>query len=996
MELTNAGAKYRRPLDVPVPQDHVLRPLTQADAQGMVPQPVDNHHHLHHHHRAAPTAAAGAPMSNRRGSDTPASKTHHRHNAPIRPTGIITSMRGGAGIPTSTFCDLCTHFGTRSRLEANPDVSAEDFLEEALEILHLHPDSDWSFFIDQYNNQEPNKKIIDKPFVRSFTVTRSNFDHIYDQYLKARISDRLEDWTLVAEYRHKRLDPSATAPPTFRLPDLIRNGKPTRGPLPDEADRPPYDPTAGYMPRKPFFEKMFKIYGTDGEHREFGNSASDFTTAVASLLGLKHADWPIWISFYSKHTGHHQDHHGGQLFSHSQQFTHASNVRIYNNRIAPRITPDNSNSTIVAHLQTENPPVGWPMRRDYQTTYASVLTAAPNAPATAPLFCGVHGLQTHDDAEQFMHQAMALQIDVTKNFNVDFYSNHLMPKDADQEYRTWNHTIVMSAAGSPDEYNTYVRHRLFDPEQSWDVVFRNGADQAADFRRFPVAEKPVEPDVPIIDTSGGDTGTQSSGPPSYPSPTTSDDTMSDADSLPAANPKPDNTSTGPPVLHCAKGHIFGYWGKVDLMAVFESKKMEIAKANGDDVLRDLDDDEEYHEFQLEALALLALTAAGTDMWHFYVDIHNGDTPTTLVCRPDDAFEIYQNHIRPAVRADGIWPIFLHMDHHKVSTTTLEPPASLTDIVRITSSATGDLRKHRTAYWKIPRHLNKRYAVNQVADQFFRAMQVINVDEEYRRFGADSFLFEKTNNAIEYPLGFAGMELTADIWKNTEKMVRGKPKHYIADVSPAPTGATDCGVRLAGTHHTGLWNSQTTTTHLASEILNLCEKYLAHNALPHSITVWRSARERERFDEGCVVEVDKVEYMGNDLQMFNDRYEGESDAPTNSYWFKANWKTFTVNDLAHPENPPVAWNPRAPHKGPTMKAFREELKQLLGDHAPAGKTGFAITVPAVYQRFVIDDTTTEEQWCKNIFQCFLGSNLFVQRCDITASKFCCQELSRNQH
>ncbi|CZR66616.1 uncharacterized protein PAC_16517 [Phialocephala subalpina] len=148
--------------------------------------------------------------------------------APVQTSGTPVNMRGGAGKDEKNSHFLYSHYNKGRQIvetkkeKGHPVVIREDFRDAAQLLLQYDEDSDWEYVVDQYRNQEAHKNIAEKNFVRSFKVTKSTFDKVFDDYLKARVSNTLHDWGMVVRYDHT----PSQAPATFRLPSTDAAGNP--------------------------------------------------------------------------------------------------------------------------------------------------------------------------------------------------------------------------------------------------------------------------------------------------------------------------------------------------------------------------------------------------------------------------------------------------------------------------------------------------------------------------------------------------------------------------------------------------------------------------------------------------------------------------------------------------------------------------------------------------------------------------------------------------
>jgi len=150
---------------------------------------------------------------------------HRRHGAPDHRGGA--HLRGGAG-PTTNSIPLYGPGQSRSTV-SKVSLNHETFKDAALRLLGWDKDKPFQFFIDLYNNQELKKGDPKKKWVRCFTLTNDNYEYMWDNFLKARFTNDLEDWPLRVVSRAAEEKPD----PEFALPtkNAVYPGKIPQQPL---------------------------------------------------------------------------------------------------------------------------------------------------------------------------------------------------------------------------------------------------------------------------------------------------------------------------------------------------------------------------------------------------------------------------------------------------------------------------------------------------------------------------------------------------------------------------------------------------------------------------------------------------------------------------------------------------------------------------------------------------------------------------------------------
>lgn len=147
--------------------------------------------------------------------------------------------------PTTTSADphyVYTDYGGRVKvgtiLEGGHHVvQPAIFRAAALRLLGLEETDDWIYAVDQYRNQELNKKDRDKPFLRTFNDTKDTFNLVYNSYLEARVSNTLHDWVMVVRFE----DLPDQAPRSFRLPSRDSRGSPPEREIEQEREEIQHD-----------------------------------------------------------------------------------------------------------------------------------------------------------------------------------------------------------------------------------------------------------------------------------------------------------------------------------------------------------------------------------------------------------------------------------------------------------------------------------------------------------------------------------------------------------------------------------------------------------------------------------------------------------------------------------------------------------------------------------------------------------------------------------
>ncbi|PBP27596.1 hypothetical protein BUE80_DR001478 [Diplocarpon rosae] len=546
-----------------------------------------------------------------------------RARLPIQPTGTALGMRGGAG----TTRVLYNHYGGSKVLSLSRStqlVSAAEFRDAALDLLQLHPDSNWVIIFDQYNNSERFKGDLQKKFVRSFEVTKDNFRKIFDAYLQARISNKEDDWIIVAAYKHLRLPGGEKFPATF----APSSSTATRGSLPDAKSRPPFSPTADHVPAPPTAalaatparptavisppgprRKIYHYKGpasslaSDGsDESTFEDSAAALEEAIERLMRKTKARWLVCITMYSA---------GGNR---TASITFPSGASDLAYRQFTSFAADSS--AIVCHEPTITAPAQWPRSRQ------------PKPPrGEAPIYHlnSSLGRRVKDDSRDFFTQALSmLGLDASDawEFYVGFYADETKE---DAEARYFRSEVRVNKDTAADIYGSRIRDFLFDRFQDYHVTVRTAS--ARGLRRF--------------DSKQTDFGIPSS--PNAP---------------PAQAPQ--RSLWDPPLL---KDHIYAYGG------TFPVENLTSAA------------------FISACLALLGLYEGDEWQFFVETYDHRGrQSDWARWTKTGRNAERFKNEILPRRNSDdGTWPVFVRRTNVGPSAGALQPPADQTDVCRLKMS-----------------------------------------------------------------------------------------------------------------------------------------------------------------------------------------------------------------------------------------------------------------------------------------------------------------------
>ncbi|KAH7400196.1 hypothetical protein BKA64DRAFT_707882 [Cadophora sp. MPI-SDFR-AT-0126] len=859
---------------------------------------------------------------------------------PIQPTGSPLQLRGGGG---NSYRYLYSRYGASIKLKAVDDeVSADDFRKAALKALDLDPGSEWTIVVDQFENSVRYKKTPNKPFVRSFIISKNDFEKTFQSYVQARISD--ENWALSVDYYHLRMNGEKFTG-TFSIPargprntDVLNLAKLPKGRPLNHKDvtHLPSDTPALSKPGQaaPKVKAAGKVVAYPIElSQPFEDSAESFTGSIKVLLpGCSRS---VTVSLYLNELDDASTKWATPL-DHSILFPLTANLRQYM-AIQRRVFQQTS-WTVVVHETTIQPPSHWPPGdKPRKASQAMSSLQARKTREIATIYRNKEGREIKPKSQSFRNRALRLLgIDPHSDweFAVDLYSNQLDRVDGASRALDFSHTIQITKASLEKKFEEDVRPRLFRGEADWNIVVRpSNENPVASFTAFNVL--PFKP------------------PPTFPSPTMRPPFRTTPDQvMQGSEPTRDtNSTTASSTISTSPAYIYGYGGKVKVEKNAES-------------------------FQAGARVLLGLHG-GYKGWSFTVDLHHKSPPTVIKVSEATCSEQFEEQIKniPGT-AEYPWPVFVRKCD-KISSKDLTPPKSISNYVVLRG-------KDRESYWKLPTPRDSRYGMNQIQDDFFSAM-LVHYPVDVPRPAQDVTL-------LNTPLGFGGMEVTEQFYNAVNKKI----DNYNADgfavcESLPPPGlalAEDVGIRLPGTERYSTFQ-RGDFCGLARAIRELSRTVLLDHddsdkpalSLPDQFRVWISAADREGDGKSRLFDYAHSGDIPGALESWI-----QSEDITESVrciWFRPEWKHFTVTeqittdtadmDMDDNQGQTFQWDAT---EDATLQSFRTAFSTLSEHGDDLFTENFEIIVAKRNQRFVVNSSTTEDEWRKHIFDYFHNNELRV--------------------
>lgn len=560
------------------------------------------------------------------------------------------------------------------------------------------------------------------------------------------------------------------------------------------------------------------------------------------------------------------------------------------------------------------------------------------APKTRTLYnhyAGSHTVNVGDDGlvplGEFLNAALyLLDLHPASKWIIVFDQYNNLERSNDKRSMTFVRSFEASRSDFAKMYETYLQARISNEGEDWIIVVQY--KHVRDGEMYPPL---IFNTQLVMSDSRGTLPAQNTRPLNIASAS-----HLPATSTPTAPPRHPAILTGPPLL---KDYIYGYRGRTKV-AGLDSKS-----------------------FAEAAVGILALDY-DLDDWFIHVDIWGPGGLKSLTMSKRTLDDKYKDHILSVRNADGTYPMFVRdtrdtlLNPSPVSNGQMQPDTHQRDVVRLTD------QNGRTAYWRIP-DPTVRFGINQIQDDFFMAMQVLFSPGKLR---------PRENVIIGgVDLGPGGLELTQELWN---QLVRdySSPEavEYTVTVEDKSlnrmTSGTLAPVRMAGATKFGYYTEGDFDS-LAEEINKLLADALKLGGArkkPAELGIWYTPEDREDGVRPQVLQFTPPTQLAQRLKKW---FESQNGRKTNCLWFRPIWTEFEVIDLDNAANKSI-WKPAASQSGETLEAFRLFLNEVF----PLERAiGFQVSIAESGQRFVVDTTTTQEQWRRNVFDNFLGPKLHLK-------------------
>ncbi|KAE9366903.1 hypothetical protein N431DRAFT_487373 [Stipitochalara longipes BDJ] len=767
----------------------------------------------------------------------------HHQPAPIFPSSpTAVGMRGGAGDPVIIWGLKDVGLAITDEREGSEGA----FLEAALRILRLPKETKtYEFVVDQYRNQEKNKEQSEKAHVKSFPVDQDSFSHVYNQYLKARLYNRLRDWPMVVRQASDEMTPHFRIPtkmktPPARRPVIINPGNastktgpnlppPKTSPLKNKKPPSPPkslakpSPTKKDPPNPPISNHHLPhpLGGLPGTSTSATNPGPN-ERVVYSLDGKRSAVF----------TDDHKSFYEAALKVVKQglgqdkvNFT----VSQYNNTPA-RQAPQGK----FAYVGSVKYPEGSANLPQYLNSVASVMFKEPPAAANY-----------HQDWRIVVHPPISRIV-----------QNWPQTSDLDEKVEVPNYN-------KPSKPN-------------------NGA---------PSGNKPSG--------AGAKTSRGANPPP------------------PAPNPLPGTRS----------GYIHGFGGRFLVQNTAA-------------------------DFQTAALKLLGIDP--TSVFHFYI-CTPGSTPSKTVMVHQHSFaQKFESEIRPLMPNTGHWNIFVSK-YRLSKEPPLEPEKDKRDIVRVTYD-------DDTAYWKIPTDTKTGYGINQLQEEFVRAMRVLFPS------GAQATVEIGAEGTAYTDMGYGGLELTPQLWHRVRRDLTSQSGALSYTIKLGNEDAEVIGIRLVG-NNSFACAKLTDYGQMQREITRM-RIWLQNDSNPTQFRLWKTAEDRERNGNSVLINYEPASAAAKEIEKFLNGHPGTK---TNCIWFRPEFGTLSFTNHGRSNK-----GRKTEVIGANMPTTVAALQKLFKKSDPKDiKDIEFIDVHVRDHRFILSEGTTPCQFRKYVSDWFTGEDIHVQ-------------------
>jgi hypothetical protein len=378
-------------------------------------------------------------------------------------------------------------------------------------------------------------------------------------------------------------------------------------------------------------------------------------------------------------------------------------------------------------------------------------------------------------------------------------------------------------------------------------------------------------------------------------------------------------------------------------------------------------------FQKAGLRLLGLDPRSAWSFYFCMRTRGGFNPSETVKVDSRNFsETFQRQIRSRIPKVGDWEIFVSLRNMSSLPVHMEPENSRRNVVRIRHG-------HDTTYWKIPFNTETYYGINQVQDDFFRAMSVLFPPTE-----APPPWNIHIGTATSVDLGFGGMEVTHELWDRVASDLKSPNQGGLVytvelvdqgNASGLENSSQRLGIRMAGhTDYASALPMDYAT--IQNEILDLSNTLLKNREHPTHFKLWKTAgaRARDNDDDSKVIPYAPAKESARLIKRFLE----DTPGTTNCIWFRPEWPGISIRDITNGNGIGVTTARWDVDVDTGFDGFKSALGKAVKEPDLDKIKNIEMVDPDGQFRFIFSHDTPESQWRKHIYDWFSSATIMVRR------------------
>jgi hypothetical protein len=223
------------------------------------------------------------------------------------------------------------------------------------------------------------------------------------------------------------------------------------------------------------------------------------------------------------------------------------------------------------------------------------------------------------------------------------------------------------------------------------------------------------------------------------------------------------------------------------------------------------------------------------------------------------------------------------------------------------------------------------------------------------------------------IGVGGTEMTPKLWNHIKQKIMSSKNGFKLDISLRENSNGQIGymgIRIVGSERAACSFRAPYYQNLFSIMDVMKSNVIDQDALAQ-YRVWKYVEYRQGNKSFAVsITVTMMVLLRLSKHIWKRQQGG---ANTNCVYFRSDWGTFTVSDKEN-EQKGVKWDSKS---NTSLASFRGALKELFGEKSLEAYTSFAIfELPQTTRQYVVNNETTEGEWCKHVFDWFHSPHLQV--------------------